>query len=40
MVPVLIRECARSVVREFEAGRKVDPSRLEWARKTLAGEQQ
>lgn len=36
MAADLITECARSVVREYEAGRRVDPSRLSWALVTLA----
>jgi hypothetical protein len=32
----LILECARSVMREQAAGRRVDPSRLAWACLVLA----
>lgn len=36
MAADLIAECARSVIREYVSGRAVDPSRLRWARETLA----
>jgi hypothetical protein len=35
----LFTRAALSVLEELEAGRHVDPARIEWARKTLAQEE-